>query len=839
MSKLSLVTSRILLGVGITGAVVANAVTISDKPSFDTNFKYSNGSITTSDKSAITTDSNSTFSYDVNTYVDKDGKPLDVKNLNINADGKELTVSAGASLGGEAQDNYAFNIKAKTINIDSANVFQNSNITGDTTFTNSLNVTDSVLNIKGNTTLGNNTSLDNGRININGDLTANGGTFNFAGNSLIHATGAGNITGSTFNLDSGNNFFLGKYTLVQADKKLNANAATNTLGKISYDRHINSLLSNPNTLGQGENGEYEITMNINQAGGNSTNTLLGQFGLDYKLELSKDGKTLYINGESTADLSKTEVKALLGGFITQEQTLVTAATQKLNTSKTGKEASKKGAETGKKDAEAQKKNLQAQLETAKDQEQKDKIQQQIDAQDKIIADTTAQINKLTNELKSIEVALKDLDSKLKGLTAAAGKTEAIDIIKAITPNINANLANSALTNIKNKNNTVLAGVMLDSGNLASMTTSLSNAGNNAEAIGILNGIVTAKGIDNSRILGAITNTNFFKTTRDNAKAIANLSDSSSSATNAINVSNDMAIGSRVARFNNPYGEKFASVASDTGSYKYYDTYTASVWTNVFGGANIIDGESGGLYGISVGVDGNLTDNVLLGGYITYANATLEDNLVNQESDNFQFGAYSLIKLNPTWELNLRAYGQFGKTDQEVSTIAGANTADFTKRFFGLSANVGKVLDFGNSIFLKPFIGANYYFSYTPDYTESGVLAQHVRSSTNNSLSLEVGAEFRKYFNASSYLFVTPKIEQYVLNNGDDYVARFAGSSSVFSIAGTDKEKTYGQLTIGGNVELSDSWSFNAGIGAKQILAGEVDDKNETYLSGNVGLKYKF
>lgn len=839
MSKLSLVTSRILLGVGITGAVAANAANITDKTEFDKNFKYQNGSVTTSDKSAITTDANSAWAYDVNTYTDKDGKPLDVKSLSINANDKTLSVNVATGFGGTAQDNYAFNIKAKTITMEDTNVFQNSSITGDVTFNNNLNITNSTLNIKGNTTLGQNTSLDNGYININGDLTANGGTFNFAGNSLIHATGAGNITGSTFNLDSGNNFFLGKYALVQADKKLNANATTNTLGTISYDRHINSLLSNPNTLGQGENGEYEITMNINQAGGNSTNTLLGQFGLDYKLELSKDGKTLYINGESTADLSKTEVKALLGGFITQEQTLVTTATQKLNTSKTGKEASKKGAETGKKDAEAQKKNLQAQLETAKDQEQKDKIQQQIDAQDKIIAEATAQINKLTNELKSIEVALKDLDSKLKGLTAAAGKTEAIDIIKAITPNINANLANSALTNIKNKNNTVLAGVMLDSGNIASMTTSLSNAGNNAEAIGILNGIVTAKGIDNSKILGAITNTNFFKTTRDNAKAIANLSDSSSSATNAINVSNDMAIGSRIARFNNPYGEKFASVTSDTGSYKYYDTYTASVWTNVFGGANIIDGESGGLYGISVGVDGNLTDNVLLGGYITYANATLEDNLVNQESDNFQFGAYSLIKLNPTWELNLRAYGQFGKTDQEVSTIAGTNTADFTKRFFGLNANVGKVLDFGNSIFLKPFIGANYYFSYTPDYTESGVLAQHVRSSTNNSLSLEVGAEFRKYFNASSYLFVTPKIEQYVLNNGDDYVARFAGSNSVFSIAGTDKEKTYGQLTIGGNVELSDSWSFNAGIGAKQILAGEVDSKNETYLSGNVGLKYKF
>ncbi|WP_101312868.1 autotransporter family protein [Helicobacter winghamensis] len=840
MSRLSLVTSRILLGVGITGAVVANAANISDKPSFDTNFEYSNGSITTGDKSAITTDAKSTFGYDVNTYVDKDGKPLDVKNLDINADGKDLTINAAANLGGNAQDNYAFNIKAKTISIDTANVFKNSNITGDTvTFNQSLSVADSILGIKGNTTLGTLTDLDNGRININGDLTATNGTFNFAGNSLIHTTGKGNITGSTFNLDSGNNFFLGKYALVQADKKLNADAATNKLGTISYDRHINSLLSNPNTLGQGENGEYEIEMNINQAGGNSTSTLLGQFGLDYKLELSKDGKTLYINGESTADLSKTDVKALLAGFINQETTLVNTATTQLNGSKTVKENNKKTSEANKTAAETQKKDLQKQLEAEKDQAKKDKIQQQIDAQDKIIADATTQINKLTNEIQSIKAALKDLAGKLDGLNAATGKTEAIDIIKVIAPSINANLANSALTNIKDKNNTVLAGVMLDSGNLASMTTSLSRAGNNAEAIGILNGIVTAKGIDNSKILGAITNTNFFKTTRDNAKAIANLSDSSSSATNAINASNDMAIGSRIARFNNPYGDKFASVASDAGSYKYYDTYTASVWTNVFGGANIIDGESGGLYGISVGVDGNLTDNILLGGYVTYANATLKDNLVNQESDNFQFGAYSLIKLNPTWELNLRAYGQFGKTDQEISTIAGMNTSDFTKRFFGLSANVGKVLDFGNSIFLKPFIGANYYFSYTPDYTESGVLAQHVRASTNNSLSLEVGAEFRKYFNASSYLFVTPKIEQYVLNNGDDYVARFAGSNSVFSIAGTDKEKTYGQLTIGGNVELSDSWSFNAGVGVKQILAGEVDNKNETYLSGNVGLKYKF
>ncbi|EKP0623393.1 autotransporter outer membrane beta-barrel domain-containing protein, partial [Campylobacter jejuni] len=42
-----------------------------------------------------------------------------------------------------------------------------------------------------------------------------------------------------------------------------------------------------------------------------------------------------------------------------------------------------------------------------------------------------------------------------------------------------------------------------------------------------------------------------------------------------------------------------------------------------------------------------------------------------------------------------------------------------------------------------------------------------------------------------------------------------------------------------NVDFTNQLSMNLGFGAKQILAGKVDNKNETYLSGQVGLKYKF
>ncbi|ENZ6114420.1 hypothetical protein ACP3MG_000939 [Campylobacter jejuni] len=52
---------------------------------------------------------------------------------------------------------------------------------------------------------------------------------------------------------------------------------------------------------------------------------------------------------------------------------------------------------------------------------------------------------------------------------------------------------------------------------------------------------------------------------------------------------------------------------------------------------------------------------------------------------------------------------------------------------------------------------------------------------NNSVSIEVGAEFRKYMNENSYIFVTPKIEQFVINSGDDYTANLAVNNAFFLV----------------------------------------------------------
>ncbi|EAL7298926.1 autotransporter domain-containing protein [Campylobacter coli] len=339
-----------------------------------------------------------------------------------------------------------------------------------------------------------------------------------------------------------------------------------------------------------------------------------------------------------------------------------------------------------------------------------------------------------------------------------------------------------------------------------------------------------------------------KDTDNTGKSVSNLNSASSAVNTTMNISNDVSIGSRVAMLNNPFGTyaskmnglKFAALDSDMRP-SYVNEYTNSVWANAFGGANIIDGDSGAMYGATVGVDKQANDDVLWGTYFTYANAKIKDNNLEQKSDNFQLGMYSTINVAPQWELNLKAYAQVSPTKQDNVQTDGAYNSDYTSKFLGLSANAGRVFDFSdNTLFIKPFAGVNYYFSYTPSHTENGAIAKDIDSMKNNSVSVEVGAEFRKYMNENSYIFVTPKIEQFVINSGDDYTANLAVNNTFFtSVEANNKKKTYGQIIVGGNVDFTNQLSMNLGFGAKQILAGKVDNKNETYLSGQVGLKYKF
>ncbi|EGA8532741.1 autotransporter domain-containing protein [Campylobacter jejuni] len=319
---------------------------------------------------------------------------------------------------------------------------------------------------------------------------------------------------------------------------------------------------------------------------------------------------------------------------------------------------------------------------------------------------------------------------------------------------------------------------------------------------------------------------------------------------AINMSNDMAISNRLAKFSNPYstvnvasleGLKFAAgngIASDS-QYAYgARSYDNNVWANVIGGANIIDSKSGALYGVSVGYDRLVGEDTILGAYLTYADSKIKTSMVNQESDNLQLGLYSRT-LYGNSEFDFKGYAQFGWTDQDRFIAGTVNSSDFTRKFLGASGTYGYVFDMGNDFYIKPLAGLNLYYSFTPDYNENGAYAQHVQSQSSFDTSIEAGAEFRKYLSKESYIYATPKIEQYIITSGDDYTARFLGSPTSFTINGSDKKKTYGSFIVGGDVNIKNQWAFTFSAGIKHLLSGKVNDESETYLSGNIGLKYQF
>lgn len=341
--------------------------------------------------------------------------------------------------------------------------------------------------------------------------------------------------------------------------------------------------------------------------------------------------------------------------------------------------------------------------------------------------------------------------------------------------------------------------------------------------------------------------------KEGASSAANMSSSTSSVINTMNLSNDMAISGRIAQANNPYGNlaqgfagyEYAAVSGDLPLYYANNGYKNGFWANAIGGLNKVEGEGGTLVGLSLGFDKQL-ENTLVGFYLSYAMAGLNDKIVEQGADNIQVGVYTSFNQRDI-EVNVKAYGQVAVTETTAKRGAGEAEAKFTRLYGGVSANVGFIFALNNNkTFIKPYVGENYYYAHTPAYEESlqSDAALSVKSANNHALSFDVGVDLRQYFNENSFMYLTPSLERYVVNAGGNYTAGFIGSDTTFTIEGKSKTKTYGQVLVGGNIALSDKLNVNLGLGVKKILNGQIERTNgdkvdEMYLSGNLGVKYRF
>ena len=308
------------------------------------------------------------------------------------------------------------------------------------------------------------------------------------------------------------------------------------------------------------------------------------------------------------------------------------------------------------------------------------------------------------------------------------------------------------------------------------------------------------------------------------------------------LTNDMSITTRLAKWSNPYKDLMYAQAlasmrlADSSStlnpaYLTRYNYDNNLWLNVFGGANIIGGKSGGVYGLSAGYDAKVGESTILGGYLSYAWAQINGVNLSQNAQNIQAGIYTRSTIGRS-EIDANVRYQAGLIDQRNM----GNAADYTNSFVGANLEYGYVFGTG-SVLVKPLAGVNVYYFYTPRYTERGALPVSVRSNSDVNVSVSVGADVRKYFSNGSFLYILPKIEQYVMSGENLYSASFVGSNTSFVIAGDERLKTYGSVLVGGDIVIRESLSLNVGAGVKQSLAGS--EHNITYISGNLGVKYRF
>ncbi|OYD79305.1 autotransporter domain protein [Campylobacter avium] len=243
-----------------------------------------------------------------------------------------------------------------------------------------------------------------------------------------------------------------------------------------------------------------------------------------------------------------------------------------------------------------------------------------------------------------------------------------------------------------------------------------------------------------------------------AKSIANSNSAISSQQQIINLANEAAINARMVYLKNPYKsdeEKMGNMAYDEAGRTYatfINNTDNGLWANFFGGKNILNSNSASVLGGSLGFDKRISDDSLLGLYLTYADVNLNDKIINEEGKSYQLGLYYNKNFANNMELDLKANFGFNPAKQNYMLGSYDTTSSFTRNYYTISASVGKVVDLADNggTSIKHFIGVNYYNTYTPAYNTNSDFSLEHKSYAASAISFDLGIGLKQYFNENSF-----------------------------------------------------------------------------------------
>ena len=286
------------------------------------------------------------------------------------------------------------------------------------------------------------------------------------------------------------------------------------------------------------------------------------------------------------------------------------------------------------------------------------------------------------------------------------------------------------------------------------------------------------------------------------------------------------------------GQKFADASNGVLLSMMADEMTAyqnSFYLNALGAkGDFKDGTNPKIYGAILGYD-RMIDDLLIGGYFSYTNSQTEN--IELDSNIYELGLYSRYFLDNN-EFDFNIAGGYGKNDLSYTqNIFGINKilqSNFNSSYIALGLDYGYRFAINDNASIKPYIGADYLYSKTQNYTlkdETGVDFQKVQSNTVKNLKANLGLEMVKNFDEIS-IYADAKIKRDLINDEGFTRSSFAGSSAGFNIKGNDKKHTNFAIDTGIVYNATKNLSINLNLGA------DVNSDDKIY-STSFGAAYKF
>lgn len=286
------------------------------------------------------------------------------------------------------------------------------------------------------------------------------------------------------------------------------------------------------------------------------------------------------------------------------------------------------------------------------------------------------------------------------------------------------------------------------------------------------------------------------------------------------------------------GQKFADASSGVLLSMMADemaAYQNSFYLNALGAkGDFKDGTNPKIYGAILGYD-RMIDDLLIGGYFSYTNSQTEN--IELDSDIYELGLYSRYFLDNN-EFDFNIAGGYGKNDLSYTqNIFGINKilqSNFNSSYIALGLDYGYRFAINDNASIKPYIGADYLYSKTQNYTlkdQTGADFQEVQSNTVKNLKANLGLEMVKNFDEIS-IYADAKIKRDLINDEGFTRSSFAGSSAGFNIQGNDKKHTNFAIDTGIVYNATKNLSINLNLGA------DVNSDDKIY-STSFGAAYKF